>query len=185
MSAATPARKPARSRIVFLFAFHAVVSGGFLVSYLTGDVDDVYFMHVFAGYAVLAALAVRLAVGLRAGPGDMLRLPRPDWSAVARYLRRVAALDRTAFLGRSPLHGVMAVVLLVGVGITAASGAIADFVVRIEDLHEALGEAALYIVLGHIALVLALHGLKRLAAPAPLAPKAQIPATAETSGAAE
>lgn len=182
MNTATTPRKPSRSQIAFLLGFHAVISGAFLVSYLTGDGDDAYFMHVFAGYAVLAALAVRLAVGMLAGPGNMLRLPRPDWPSIARYIRRVAALDRTAFLGRSPLHGVMAVVLLIGVGTAAVSGAVADFLVRIEDIHEALGEAALYIVLGHIALVLALHGLKRLAGPAPLGRTAQIPSTAEPSG---
>jgi cytochrome b len=167
-------RKPSRSQIAFLLGFHAVISGAFLVSYLTGDGDDVYFMHVFAGYAVLAALAVRLAVGMLAGPGNMLRLPRPDWAAIGRYLKRIAAIDRAAFLGRSPLHGLMAVLLLVGVGIAAASGAIADFWVWVEDLHEVLGELALYVVIGHIALVLALHGLKRLSAPAPIEPKSPI-----------
>lgn len=185
MSSATPRRKPTGAQIAFLLGFHAVISGAFLVSYLTGDGDDAYFMHVFAGYAVLVALAARLAVGMLAGPGSMLRLPRPDWSAITRYIGRIAAFDRTVFLGRSPLHGLMAVVLLVGVGVAAASGAVADFLVRIEDLHEALGEAALYIVLGHIALVLALHSLKRLAAPAPLGRKAQIPSTAEPSGASK
>lgn len=183
MSTPPTPRKPSRSQIGFLLGFHAVISGAFLVSYLTGDGDDAYFMHVFAGYAVLAALIVRLAVGMLAGPGSMLRLPRPDWPSIGRYIRRIAALDRTAFLGRSPLHGAMALMLLVGVGIAALSGAIADFLIRIEDLHEALGEAALYIVLGHIVLVLALHGLKRLAAPAPLGRRAQIPSTAELSGA--
>lgn len=166
MTGSSP-RKPSRFEISFLLGFHAAISGAFLVSYLTGDADDVYFMHVFAGYAVLAALAARLAAGLLARPGSILRLPRPDWPAIGRYLERVAVLDRGVFLSRSPLHGVMAVLLLIGVGIAAASGAVADFVVKVEDLHEALGEVALYIVFGHIALVLALHGLKRLNAPAP------------------
>src|SRR5690606_11374418 len=128
---------------------------------------------------------VRLLVGVLAGPGNMLRLPRPDWPSVVRYIRRIAALDRTVFLGRSPLHGVMAVMLLVGVGTAALSGAVADFLVWIEDLHEALGEAALYIVLDHIALVLALHGLKRLAALDPTGRKAQISSTVEPSGASK
>lgn len=180
-SAASP-RKPGRFQIGFLLGFHAVISGAFLVSYLTGDSDDAYFMHVFAGYAVLAALAARLVVGVLAGPGNMLRLPRPDWPSIGRYVKRIAAFDGAAFLGRSPLHGLMAVLLLVGVGIAAGSGAVADFLVSVEDLHEALGEAALYIVIGHIALVLALHGLKRLNAPAPLDAKAGTPSVANRAG---
>lgn len=182
MSSATPSRKPSRFQIAFLLGFHAVISGAFLVSYLTGDSDDAYFMHVLAGYVVLAALALRLAVGILAGPGNMLRLPRPDWPSIGRYVRRIAALDRTAFLDRSPLHGLMAIMLLVGVGIAAASGAVADFLVWVEDLHEALGEAALYIVIGHIALILALHGLKRLNGPAPLGARAPAPSVANRAG---
>lgn len=182
MSAAPIPGKPRRFQIGFLLGFHAVISGAFLVSYLTGDGDDVYFMHVFAGYAVLAALAVRLAVGLFAAPGSMLRLPRPDWASIARHVRRIAACDGAVFRSRSPLHGLVAVLLLIGVGIAAASGAAADFVTKIEDLHELLGEAALYIVIGHIALILALHGLKRLNTPADLTAKAAAPSVANQAG---
>ncbi|MBF0392938.1 MAG: hypothetical protein HQL38_09675, partial [Alphaproteobacteria bacterium] len=52
--------------------WHAVLAGGFLVAWATGD-EDYYSMHVFAGYVVLAAIAVRLA----AAPA--LRLPRKGW----------------------------------------------------------------------------------------------------------
>lgn len=182
MTAPLTTRKPRRFEIGFLLGFHAVISGAFLVAYLTGDGDAVYFMHVFAGYAVLAALAARLAAGIFAGPGSMLRLPRPDWPSIGRYVKRIAAFDGAAFLGRSPLHGLMAVLLLVGVGIAAGSGAVADFVAKVEDLHEALGEFALYIVIGHIALVLALHGLKRLNAPATLDAKTGTPSVANRAG---
>ena len=54
----------------------------------------------------------------------------------------------------------MALALLIGVGAAAATGAVADFLPSAEDLHEALGEASLFIVFAHIALVLALHVLK-------------------------
>jgi len=168
--------KPSRLQLGFLLGFHAVIAGAFLVSYVTGDADDVYFMHVFAGYAVLVALAARLAAGLVAAPGSMLRLPRPDWRSIGGWLRRIAALDGSAFLGRSPLHGLLAVLLLVGVGVAAAIGAVADYVPKVEDLHEALGEAALYIVIVHVALVLALHGLKRLNTPSPRNATASVPA---------
>ena len=162
-----------------------MTSGAFLVAYLTGDIDDIYFMHVFAGYAVLAAITVRLAVGALAAPGGMLRLPRPDWAAVGHYLKRIAALDRSVFAGRSPLHGLMAVLLLTSVGIAAGTGAVADFVVRVEDLHEGLGEIALYVVIGHIALVLALRGLKRWATPRPTVPEPSVTPMLNHVGGAE
>ncbi|MGQ7793564.1 hypothetical protein ACUN0C_14230 [Faunimonas sp. B44] len=167
-----------------LLGFHATVAGGFLVSYLTGDGDDFYFMHVFSGYVVLAALALRMAIGVLAPPGSMLRLPRPDWGAIAGFLRGAATMERGVLLKRSPLHGPMAVALLAGLTAAAASGAIADFVLSAEDLHEAFGEAALFIVIVHVALVLVLHGAKRLATPRAAEPAATpLSATSRTGGA--
>ena len=55
-----PPRKPL-STLAVLYGVHAAVSGAFLVAYLTGD-EDTYGMHLFAGYAVLAALATYAAL---------------------------------------------------------------------------------------------------------------------------
>src|SRR3546814_3678244 len=66
-----------RHAFTLLRLWHAVFAGGFLVAYLTAD-EDTYAMHQFAGYVVLAALALRLAVGLLTPVGHPLRLPRPD-----------------------------------------------------------------------------------------------------------
>nr|WP_247878124.1 cytochrome b/b6 domain-containing protein [Azospirillum sp. TSO22-1] len=136
------------------------MSGAFLVAYLTGD-EDTYRMHVFSGYAALAALVARVIAGLTAADGSPLRFPRPSIEDLRHWVARLAAGDPQARAGRSPLLPWMAAALLIGAGATALSGAVADFVTLVEDLHEALGEVALWIVLGHIALVLALHHLKR------------------------
>nr|WP_247878373.1 hypothetical protein [Azospirillum sp. TSO22-1] len=136
------------------------MSGAFLVAYLTGD-EDTYRMHVFSGYAALAALAARVIAGLTAADGSPLRFPRPSTEDLRRWIVRLAAGDSQARAGRSPLIPWMAAALLVGVGATALTGAVADFVTLVEDLHEALGEIALWIVVGHSAVVLALHRLKR------------------------
>lgn len=154
------ARKPTAAEMAFLLLFHATLSGAFLVAYLTGD-EDTYRMHVFSGYAALAALAARAIAGLTAAEGGPLRFPRPSVEDVRRWVVRLAAGDPQARAGRSPLIPWMAAALLIAVGATALSGAAADFVTLVEDLHEALGEIALWIVFGHIALVLALHRLKR------------------------
>lgn len=154
------ARKPTTTEMAFLLLFHATLSGAFLVAYLTGD-EDTYRMHVFSGYAALAALVVRAISGLAASEGSPLRFPRPSVEQVRHWVVRLADGDRSARTARSPLIPWMAAALLIGIGATALSGAVADVVTSVEDLHEALGEAALWIVLGHIALVLALHRLKR------------------------
>lgn len=154
------ARKPTAVEMAVLLLFHAALSGAFLVAYLTGD-EDTYGMHVFSGYVALTALAARVLAGLMAVEGSPLRFPRPSAVDLRRWAVRLTAGDPQARTGRSPLIPWMAAALLIGVAAAALSGAVADFAAPVEDLHEALGEVALWIVLGHIAVVLALHRLKR------------------------
>jgi cytochrome b561 len=159
-------RKPTLAETGFLLTFHALLSGAFIVAYLTGD-EDTYRMHVFSGYTVLAALAGRLGVGLFAPAGTPLALPRPRIRPAADWLRRVLSGDAAARCQRSPLLAWMAVVLLAGLSAAAVSGAVADVVVPLEKLHEALAEGMLPLILAHITLVLGLYGLKRLPFPRP------------------
>ncbi|MDQ2101347.1 hypothetical protein [Azospirillum isscasi] len=156
-----PVARRTPGRLLFLFAFHAALSGAFIVAYLTGD-EDTYAMHQFAGYTALAALAVRLLAGVLMPVGP-LRLPRPAMAATRDWLRRAAMGDARAWGQRSPLLAWMALALLAVVGAAALSGAVADFVVPMEKLHEALGEVSLPVVLAHVALVAALLGLKKAA----------------------
>lgn len=169
-------RKPTRAERIFLLLFHATVSGGFLVACLSGD-EDTYGMHVFSGYAVLAALALRVAAGVVAGVamtgGSPLRFPSPAVRPVLDWLVRLSAGDAGARSERSPMSAWMAAALLAGVGLAAVSGAAADVVVALEDPHEALGEAAQWIVAAHVGLVVWLHRLKRprrMAAPSSAVP---------------
>lgn len=57
----------AKLSLPLLRLWHAALAGGFLVAYLTAD-EDTYALHLFAGYVVLAAIAVRLLVGVFAPP---------------------------------------------------------------------------------------------------------------------
>jgi hypothetical protein len=77
------------------------------------------------------------------------------------WVRRLLRGEARARKQRSPLFALMAAILLIGTALAAASGAAADFIVRLEDLHEALGEIALWLVLGHVAIVAMLHLLRR------------------------
>ena len=155
-------RRSLPAKMLFLLAFHATLSGAFLVSWLTGD-EDTYGMHQFAGYTVLAALAVRLAVAWLA-PSGPLRLPRPSAGAAADWLARLLAGDPRARSQRSPLLAWMAAALLAVVGGAALTGAVADFATPVERLHEAVADWSLAVVLGHLALVFSLHALKARAA---------------------
>ena len=135
-------------------------AGSFVVAYLTAG-EDLYAMHQFAGYAVLAALALRLVLGLVADSRSPLRLPRP-FEAIRLWRARGG--------GRNPLFAVFAVGLLGTVGLVALSGATADFLPWLEDPHEAVAEGSLWLVAGHVAFVFYMYwGRARLAALVPRA----------------
>jgi cytochrome b len=157
-------RKPTGIEVGFLLLFHAVLSGAFLVAYLTGD-EDTYGMHLFAGHTVLVALGARLAAGVAAPAGSPLALPRPATSPTLAWLHRlVAGKNRKAAMRtRSPLYPWMAVAMLAFTALVAASGWIADGVPSVEELHEAAAELTPAVIVAHLAVAAALHGLRRLA----------------------
>lgn len=129
--------------------WHAWVAGAFLVAYVTAD-EDTYAMHLFAGYAVLAAIAVRLLVGIFAPATSPLRLPRPS---LAAFLVRK---------GRHPLFAWLSAALLASVGLAAATGALADGTKWLEHPHEVIAEASLWVIFGHLGFVAFIYGGKRL-----------------------
>lgn len=133
--------------------WHAWIGGAFLVAYVTAD-EDTYAMHLFAGYAVLAAVAIRLLAAMVAPQAGPLRLHRPSLTALVTWFGQRK--------GRHPLFAWFAVVLLAVVGLAAGSGALADGVSWLEDPHEAIAEASLWVIFGHIAFVTFIYGGKRL-----------------------
>jgi cytochrome b len=138
----------ARIQQALLKAWHAWLAGSWLVAYLTAD-ENTYAMHQFAGYAVLAAIVARLAAGLLAPAGSPLRLPRLDLAAARAWLSSREGRHR----GRHPLFAWFAVTLLAVVGTAALSGAVADYAAWMEHPHEAVAEASLWVIVGHIAFV--------------------------------
>lgn len=150
-----PDRKPSKLDFILLKIWHAWLAGSFLVAYVTAD-EDTYAMHLFAGYAVLAAILVRLLACVAAPVGSPLRLPRPNLKAVIDWF----AVRK----GRNPLFAWLAAVLLVVIGAAAVTGALADGFTWLEDPHEAVAELALWVIFGHIAFVGHMYGGKRLLA---------------------
>lgn len=118
--------------------WHAALAGGFLVAYVTAD-EDTYAMHVFAGYWVVAAIALRLGMALAGSANGPLALPRPR-------LRRLKP-------GRAPIFAWMAAALIVAMAVAGLTGIVADVLPAAEHLHEGLAEASLWLVLGHAAIV--------------------------------
>lgn len=139
-------------QLAMLKVWHAWLAGGYLVAYLTAD-EDTYAIHLFAGYAVLAAIVVRLLVGALISNGP-LRLPRPSLRAAWEWM--------ATRKGRHPLFAVFAAALLAMIGLSAMTGALADVTTWMEDPHEALSEASLWVVFGHIGFVVFMYGGKRL-----------------------
>lgn len=137
-----------------LLFWHAWLGGGYLVAYLTAD-EDSYGMHLFAGYAVLAAIVVRLLAGLIAPNSKLLKLPRPKRGALRDWFG--------GGKGRHPLFAWFAAVLLAIVGAAAATGALSDSLMTwLEDPHEAISEASLWVIFGHIAFVTFMYGGRKV-----------------------
>lgn len=133
-----------------LLFWHAWLGGGYLVAYLTAD-EDTYGMHLFAGYAVLAAIVVRLLAGLIAPKSKLLKLPHPKLGDLQDWLG--------SGKGRHPMFAWFASVLLITICVAAATGALSDSLMTwLEDPHEAISEASLWVVFGHIAFVTFMYG---------------------------
>lgn len=135
--------------------------------------DDPLTLHVWAGYLVLALIAVRLVWGL-IGPRharftDFVRRPR----AVLAYLHDASRLRAPRYLGHNPAGGAMVVALLLALTATGVSGLAlygaeefagplagllsglsSDAAHQIEELHELLANLTVLLVVLHVAGVL-------------------------------
>ncbi|MGC2857551.1 hypothetical protein ACM64Y_18925 [Novispirillum sp. DQ9] len=149
-------RKPSRLELAALRFWHAALAGGYGVAYVTGD-EDTYAMHLFSGYVVLGVVVLRLLAGLLAPEGSPLRLPRPSLAALKAWLGGAKGM-------RNPLFAWIGAAVLAAVGVAAASGALADVVLALEDPHEAVAEASLWVIAGHVAFIFFIFGGRRLLA---------------------
>lgn len=136
---------PNRIQTKFLMLWHATLSGGFIVAYVG---QDLYAVHLFAGYVVLAAVVVRVLVGWLARPKSPLALTNP-LQATRAWLDKF----NTGAKGRNPLLAWIAAALLLSIGLAALTGAMADGLSVFKHLHEGIAEFTPVVVFAHIAFV--------------------------------
>jgi cytochrome b len=137
--------------------FHWTVVAGCLLDLFV--VEDGEFAHRAIGYAVAAALAVRVVWGFVGTRHARFSNFVPSFGALKRYL---AALGRGAeprMLGHNPAGAVMMLLLmalLAGVSVTGWMMGLDAFwgVEWVEDLHEAIANSILVLALVHAAAAL-------------------------------
>ena len=150
---------------------HWTLAVSFTVAFVTED--DLLTVHVRAGYLILGLVLFRFFWGF-AGPrharwSDFVRTP----ADIAAYLLDAARFRARRYLGHNPAGGVMVVALLLSLAATGLSG-LALYEARdvsatvsgltggdtsgwldvLEDVHEALANLTLILVVFHLAGVL-------------------------------
>jgi cytochrome b len=141
----------------FVRLFHWSLVGCFALAYATGD--EIERVHIAAGYAIAALLALRIVWGF-VGPqharfANFVRSPR----TVLANLRDVALLRAPRHLGHNPAGGAMIVALIAMVGGTCVTGFMMTTHAYwgakwVEHVHEALANATVALIALHIAGVL-------------------------------
>lgn len=149
------AKPPALVRVwdPFVRLFHWSMVALFAAAYLTGD--EIERVHVAAGYAIAALLALRIVWGF-AGSGharfaDFVRSPRD----VLAYLRDVARLRARRYLGHNPAGGMMILALMVMLTATCVTGVMMTTdafwgTQWVEDVHQGLANGTLALIALHV-----------------------------------
>jgi cytochrome b len=137
----------------FVRIFHWSLVALFTIAFLTGD--EIEWMHLWAGYAIAALVALRVVwgfVGTRhARFADFVKGPR----AIASFLKQSARLEAPRYLGHNPAGGAMVIALLVmlaGLSVTGFALTTDAFwgSKAMEEVHEILANVTLALVCLHI-----------------------------------
>lgn len=137
----------------FVRVFHWSLVTLFAVAFFTGD--EVEWLHIGAGYGIVALVALRIVWGL-VGPrharfGDFVRPPRE----VLAYLRDVVLMRARRYIGHNPTGGMMIVALLTTLIATSVTGTMMTTdafwgAKWVEEVHEALADAMLGLIALHV-----------------------------------
>ena len=153
-----PSNVPAKApmRVVWSPAvrlLHWTLAISMITSFVTHE--NVGRVHEWAGYVALAAASVRVLMGFVAGGywrfSQFVKTP----SATLAYARAVWRHSEARYLGHNPLGGWMVVFLLTDAFATGLTGWLYTTdrfwgVEWLEDLHGALGDALLPLLLLHV-----------------------------------
>lgn len=133
--------------------FHWSLASLFVLAYATGD--EVEKVHITAGYAIAALVALRIVWGF-VGPrharfANFVRSPRE----VFNYLRDAALLRAPRYLGHNPAGGAMIVALLALLSGTCVTGfmmtADAFWGAKwVEGVHEVMANLTVALIVFHV-----------------------------------
>ena len=148
------------SAFAVLTAWHGLFAGAWIVAYATAE--GAHAPHRFAGYVLLALLAVRLLAAVLARGGSSWALPWADTATWQTFRRRFDRDAIAAFAGRTPLAPLSGLALLVAAMLAGLSGLPRGG----DELHEGLANLSVLVVGVHIAVLGSAAALRMLARPA-------------------
>jgi cytochrome b len=149
------AMPPATVKVWDLFVrlFHWSLVGLFVLAYATGD--EIERVHIAAGYAIAALLALRIAWGF-VGPrharfSSFVRSP----GQVLAYLWDVLRFRAVRYIGHNPAGGAMILALMALLGGTCATGYMMTTDAYwgakwVEEVHEALANVTVGLIALHV-----------------------------------
>jgi cytochrome b len=138
---------------LFVRVFHWSLVTLFALAFLTGE--EIEWLHVWAGYAVAALLAMRILwgfIGSRyARFSSFVTRPR----AVATFLKQSVHMQAPRYLGHNPAGGAMVVVLLVIMSALCGTGIVLTMdgyssSSALEEVHEVLASVMLILIAVHV-----------------------------------
>ena len=137
--------------------FHWLLAASFAGAYITSESERLRDVHMLLGYAAAGLVAFRLlwgVIGTRYARFTSFPLsPR----ALVDYLKSLLALSPRHYFGHNPagswaILGMLA--LIAGTALTGWANALEIGPEWVEDVHEAFGNAALALVVVHVAAVI-------------------------------
>ena len=134
--------------------FHWSLAFAFFAAYLLGD--DGGELHEVIGYVALGLVGFRLLWGMIGSRHARFSSFIPSTGVLLRYLKDLLARKEARYIGHNPAGAVMIVALLATVAATGVSGWMLTIDALwdaewVEELHEALAAATLFLVGLHIA----------------------------------
>ena len=159
--------------------FHWLFALSFLGAYLTADGEQFRLLHVTLGYTMAGLLVFRVLYGLfgprHAGLGMLWRklASAPAWLLSLRTAPSLSAINWRQGQNLLMALAVIALLLMVMPLTLSGYGTYNDWAATLggdwlEDVHEFFGEAMLFVVLAHLALIAGINVLRRKNQAAPM-----------------